>query len=265
MALSKFTRMVVGACALFALVVIYAQAAAAGEKPVGTYGEERALLRFKVPDATVQRFLPEGWQASPESTGPSKDANLSVVFVDVFAAQSPDGKPEDPYRVAAVVIPAKRQGTEATVPMVVTGFASIPGYAPGPYGVFALASATLDRHVHTDPGGKSNIEEAWEFKADGGDLVQLELQYVRGPLARSKIETMPHSASKPEFYRIYRIEQAADLVRSTASGTDRAQKYVFKATGGKLSQIFDGSEQLVSITSLPFYSRQVSLPESMTQ
>jgi hypothetical protein len=31
MALSKFTRRVVGASALFALVVIYAQAAAAGE------------------------------------------------------------------------------------------------------------------------------------------------------------------------------------------------------------------------------------------
>jgi len=99
--------------------------------------------------------------------------------------------------------------------MVVTGLASIPSYAPGPYGVFSLASATVDRHVHTDPGGRSNIEEAWEFKADGGDLVQLELQYDRGALTRSKVETRPHSAVKPEFYRIYRIEQAADIVRST--------------------------------------------------
>jgi hypothetical protein len=265
MALSKVTLTVVGASALFALIVIYAHNAAAGEKPVGTYGEERALLRFKVPDATVQKLLPEGWQASPDSTGPSKDANLNVVFVNVFTIQNPDGTPGDPYRVAGVVIPAKKKGTEATVPMVVTGFASIPSYAPGPYGVFALASATFDRHVHTDPAGASNIEEAWEFKADSGDLVQLQLQYVRGALTRSKAETMPHSASKPEFYRIYRVEQAADIVRSTATGTDRAQKYLFKATGGKLSQIFDGSEQLVSITSLPFYSRQVSLPEAMTQ
>ena len=265
MTLSKLTRDVAGAAALLALVAATVHTAAAGEKHVGTYGEERALLRFKVPDATVQKLLPEGWQASPDSAGPSKDANLNVVFVDVFTAQNPDGKPEDPYRVAAVVIPAKKKGTEATVPMVVTGLASIPSYAPGPYGVFAPASATVDRHVHTDPSGKSNIDEAWEFKADGGDLVQLELQYVRGSLARSKVETMPHSAVKPEFYRIYRIEQAADVVRSTASGTDRAQKYLFKATGGKLSQIFDGSEQLISITSLPFYSRQVSLPEPMTQ
>jgi hypothetical protein len=265
MTLSTVARGIAVAGAAFVLLATTFHAAAAGEKLVGTYGEERALLRFKVSDATVQKLLPEGWQASPDSTGPSKDANLSVVFVDVFTAQNPDGKPEDPYRVAAVVIPAKKKGTEATVPMVVTGLASIPSYAPGPYGVFAPASATVDRHVHTDPSGKSNIDEAWEFKADGGDLVQLELQYVRGSLARSKVETMPHSAVKPEFYRIYRIEQAADVVRSTASGPDRAQKYLFKATGGKLSQIFDGSEQLISITSLPFYSRQVSLPEPMTQ
>jgi hypothetical protein len=265
MTLSQVTREVAGAAALLALVAATVHAASAGEKLVGTYGEERALLRLKVPDATVQKLLPEGWQASPDSAGPSKDANLNVVFVDVFTVQNPDGTPGDPYRVAAVVIPAKKKGTDATVPMVATGFASIPSYVPGPYGNFALASATVDRHVHTDPAGTSNVEESWEFKADGGDFLQLQLQYARGVLTRSKVETMPHSASKPEFYRIYRIEQAADVVRSTAIGTDRAQKYLFKAAGGKLSQIFDGSEQLISITSLPFYSRQVFLPEQMTQ
>lgn len=265
MTLFTVTRGIAVAGAAFVVLATTLHAAAAGEKLVGTYGEERALLRFKVSDATVQKFLPEGWQASPDAAGLSKDANLNIVFVDVFTAQKPDGSPDDPYRVAGVVIPAKKKGTEATVPMVVTGFASIANYVPGPYGVFAVAGATVDRHVHTDPSGKSNVEETWEFKADGGDLVQLQLQYDRGALTRSKLETTPHSAANPEFYRIYRIEQAADIVRSTPSGTDRAQKFLFKASGGKLSQIFDGSEQLISITSLPFYSRQVFLPEPMTQ
>src|SRR5690242_9783718 len=176
MKLSTVERGIADAGAALVHLATSFHAAAAGEKLVGTYGEERALLRFKVSDATVQKLLPEGWQVSPDTAGPSKDANLNVVFVDVFTAQSPDGKPEDPYRVAAVVIPAKKKGTEATVPLVVTGFASIPSYVPGPYEAFALASATVDRHVHTDPGGTSNIEEAWEFKGDGGDLVQLQLQ-----------------------------------------------------------------------------------------
>jgi hypothetical protein len=250
---------------MLALVAATVHTASAGEKLVGTYGEERTLLRFKVPDATAQKFLPEGWQASPDAAGASKDANLNVVFVDLLTVQNPDGTPGETYRVAGVVIPAKKKGTDATVPMVVTGFASTPSYVPGAYGTFALASATVDRHARTDLGGTTNVEESWEFKADSGDLIQLQLQYVRGVLTRSKAETTPHSAIKPDFYRIYRIEQAADVVRSTAAGTDRAQKYLFKAVGGKLSQIFDGSEQLVSITSLPFYSRQVFLPEQLTQ
>ena len=50
-----------------------------------------------------------------------------------------------------------------------------------------------------------------------------------------------------------------------ATSTDRAQKYAFKATGAKLSPIVNGSEQLVSITSLPFYIRQVSLREEVTR
>ena len=97
------------------------------------------------------------------------------------------------------------------------------------------------------------------------DSIQLQLQYDRGVAARSKVETMPHSGVTPDFYRIYRIEQAADVVRSTATSTDRAQKYAFKATGAKLAPLFNGSEQLVSIMSLPFYNRQVSLPEEVTQ
>jgi hypothetical protein len=35
---------------------------------------------------------------------------------------------------------------------------------------------------------------------------------------------------KQEFYRIYRIEQAVDVVRSAAGGTDRVENYFFKAS-----------------------------------
>lgn len=264
MAISQIVRNVAGTAALLALTAAV-NAASAGEKFVNTVAAQRTHLSFKMPDAAVQKLLPEGWQPSPSNAGPSKDANLTVVFVDLLAVQNPDGSPGETFRVAGLAIPAKKKGTDATVPMVVGGFASTPSYVPGPYGGFALASATVDRHVHTDSAGKSNVEESWEFKGDGGDAIQLQLQYVGGVAARSKAEAMPHSAVKPDFYRIYRFEQAADVVRSTVTNTDRAQKYAFKATGGKLSQVFDGSEQLISITSLPFYSRQIFLPEEVTQ
>jgi hypothetical protein len=261
MTISQITRNLAYVAAVVALTT--AANAAAAEKPVGTYGELRTILTFKVPDAAVQKLLPEGWQASPATTGPSKDANLTVAFLDVLTVQKPDGSSGETYRVAALAVPAKKKVTDTTVPMVVGGL-STPPNAPGAYGNFALASATVDRHIHTDAAGKTSVEESWEFKGDGGDAIQLQLQFDRGVANRSKLEAMPHSAVKPEFYRIYRIEQAADVVRSTATGTDRSQQYAFKATGGKLSSLFNGSEQLVSITSMPFYTRQVSLPEEIS-
>jgi hypothetical protein len=264
MMISEITRNLAGAAAVLALAAS-ANGTSAAEKLVATDASVRTILSFRVPDAAAQKRLPEGWQVSPPSTGPSKDANLSVVLVDLLTVQNPDGSPGETYWFAALTVPAKKKGTDATVPMVVGGLSSTPSYAPGPYGTAAVASATVDRHVHSDAAGKTSVEESWEFKGDGGDAIQLQLEYVSGVPIRSKGEATPHSAVKPDFYRIYRFEQAADVVRSTATGIDRAQKYAFKAAGAKLSPPFDGSEQLVSITSVPFYSRQIFLPEAVTQ
>ena len=49
-------------------------------------------------------------------------------------------------------------------------------------------------------------------------------------------------------------------MRSTATGIDRVSKFSFKASGPKLAPLFDGSQQLISITSVPFYSRTIYLP-----
>jgi hypothetical protein len=54
----------------------------------------------------------------------------------------------------------------------------------------------------------------------------------------SKINPNVHSAAKPDFYRIYRIEQAVE------------------------GQLFDGTEQLISVISVPWYTRQLYLPGS---
>jgi len=165
-----------------ALLVVMAagNAASAAEKLVGTYGEQRTVLAFRVPDTAAQKLLPAEWQASPASTGPSKDANLSVVFVDALTVQNPDGTPGETVRIVALVVPAKRKGTEAVVPMVVGGFASTASYVPGAYANEDLASATIDRHAHTDPTGETKVEESWEFKGNGGDVIGLQMQYDRG-------------------------------------------------------------------------------------
>ena len=48
----------------------------------------------------------------------------------------------------------------------------------------------------------------------------------------------------------------------TATNVDRVTKFSLKATGPKIAPLFDGSQQLIAVTSVPWYSRQVSLPGS---
>jgi hypothetical protein len=50
-----------------------------------------------------------------------------------------------------------------------------------------------------------------------------------------------------------------DVARSTAVGIDRVSRFSFKATGPRLAPLFDGTEQLVSITSIPSYLRSIFL------
>ena len=70
--------------------------------------------------------------------------------------------------------------------------------------------------------------------APDGDSLQLQIQYLRGAPAPAKAESLLYSAVKPGFYRIYRYEQSADVVRG--AGVDRVQKVVFKASGPKLAR-----------------------------
>jgi hypothetical protein len=237
----------------------------AQEKLVITDAAVRTILAFKVPDAALRTFVPAGWQSVSVSAGPSMDANLTVNFVQPIVARGPDGQAQDIVRVAALNFQAKQTGTEAIVAMVFAGFASNPSYVPGPYRAFRLAEATVERNDRIDSAGTSSVQESWQFRADNGDQIELQLRYVRALATNSKTEALVHSAKMPDFYRIYRVEQAIDVVRSTATAADRVQKFKFKAVGQPFARLFDGTEQLISITSIPLYSRQVFLPSAGRQ
>jgi hypothetical protein len=96
--------------------------------------------------------------------------------------------------------------------------------------------------------------------SDEAHALKIELQYVRGTAARSQVETKVYSAAKPDFFRIYRTELAADVARSAATDVDRVLRFSLKASGRKIAPLFDGSEQLVAVTAIPWYSRQVYVP-----
>ena len=105
--------------------------------------------------------------------------------------------------------------------------------------------------------------KSWDFSANDNTDISVQLQFAQASTARTKLELQVYSTKTPDFYRIYRIEQALDVVRS--SEVDRVQKVTFKIRGSNIAQLFDGSEKLVSIASIPWYTRQVSLPSGGTQ
>jgi hypothetical protein len=245
----------------FALLLLVASPALGQERLVANDISVRTFLNFKVQDAAVEKTLPAGWETNPPASGPSKGFNLSVFLVDFQIVQDPDGKPLPARPVVALVIPARKIGSNAPANMVAGGFTAQAG-TPGPYGNFSLAKVTVDRRSHTETDGKSVIEEAWEMKADDGGALDVQLQFVRGVPLREKVEGQFYSAAKPEFYRIYRYEQASDIALSAAEALDRVTKFSFKASGPKLAPLFNGSERLISVISIPSFTRSIYLPGS---
>src|SRR5262249_26041894 len=106
----RMAARLIGVASLVAMTL--SGSAAAEETLVGTYGEVRTVLAFKASPAAGQKLLPEGWEPRPIATGPSQGANLNVVFVDWITVTNRDGKPGETARIAAIVAPARKRGTQ---------------------------------------------------------------------------------------------------------------------------------------------------------
>jgi hypothetical protein len=258
-----FIGLVGGAAAwpLVALLLLPGGVLAEGkENFVGSAIDVRTVLAFKASDAAVQKMLPAGWEINSPTAGPTKGFNVAVVLIDQQFALDADGKPAPLFRGAAIAIPAKKASSDSSGNMIFDGFAG-PGVSPGAYGVYANSAVVIDRKVRTDAEGKSTSEETWDLKSDNGSALEVQISYSRSAPAWAKVEAKNYSAAKPDFYRIYRQEQIVDVVRGV-DRADRVTKFSFKASGPKLTQLFDGSEQLIGIISIPSYSRQTFLPGS---
>jgi hypothetical protein len=226
--------------------------------------DHRTYLYFQVPEATAQRLLPSGWEAAPAQSGPTQGANLVVILLDQLMAQDAQGRPVagGTNQGVALLVPARNATTSAAGSMVFDGFSAKPEGSPGAYGVYAPAAIRMERTIYTGPGNVRRGEEQWEVAAEGdsGDSLQVRLRYAAAIPSRTSYEARAYSAQKPDFYRIYRVEQGNDFVRSDPAGVDRVEEFSFAASGPRLGALFNGTERLVAILSVPSYVRQVFLP-----
>lgn len=91
-------------------------------------------------------------------------------------------------------------------------------------------------------------------------MLQFRIEYQRAVPWRAKLEIKPRSAVEPTFFRIYRIDQGSDLIKSIPAGIDRVQSYQLHVTVSELRKLFDGTEKVVGIVVIPWYVRQLFLP-----
>jgi hypothetical protein len=91
--------------------------------------------------------------------------------------------------------------------------------------------------------------------------MELDVAYERGVARKLSSEVKFFSASAPNRYQIWKIDQGLDIMRNaTINVADRVKEFQFKASGGKIGQLLDGTERVVSVDALPWYNRIISSP-----
>jgi hypothetical protein len=224
--------------------------------------EVRMQLDFVVPDAALKKFLPAGWETNVATQGAAKDCNLRMIFIDRVDITKQDGSPAGSNQLVYLAIPVKEPSSKAAAQMLIFGLTADAKDAPGPHGVYMHANShRMARSTAGGAGKETLTEEVWEFSAPSGERLEVSLKYERAAARKSSNEVKFFSSVKPEFYQIFKIDQGLDIMRnSTITVRDRVKEFSYKAGGGKIAPLFDGTEKVVSIDALHWYNRGVYLP-----
>lgn len=239
-----------------------AAAAAQAEKHTQSTLESRMVVSLRVNAEDLQRRLPAPWQVQPAASGPTKDANLNVSFIERALDLDAEGKPtaHPSYRVIALGVPARNPQTNESGPMLVRLYHTSPDHVPGFYKVAELVEITRELKIAGRNLELGAASDQWSMKDERGNTVDLQVTYQRGVPSRVKLEARPRSGLDPSIWRLYRVEQANDVLKSMASGVDRTTALRFQAKLAEFASLFDGSEQVLAVTSVPWYTRQTFVP-----
>ena len=225
--------------------------------------EHRFQLDFRVNDAALAKMLPAGWEPVIATQGPAKDCNLRMIFIDRMAIMGGDGKPaaRPTARLVYLAIPVKETATGAAGQMIIYGMTEHAADAPGAFGVYQHASVAKMSRTATAAGGTMTGSESWEFAAPGGERIEVQVEYQRGPATKGANEVKFYFPGDPSKYHVFKTDQAIDIMRNpTTTPPDHIRKFSYKAGGGKIAALFDGTERVVSWDSFPWYIRTVSTP-----
>lgn len=225
--------------------------------------EVRMQLDLAVSPAALKALLPDGWEPFVATSGAAKDCNVRLIFVDRVDINRPDSAPAGTEQMVYFASPIKTAGSnEMAGQMVIDGITDNARNAPGPFKVYqAATSYRVERSTHANAGGPIENEETWDFTGGDGEHLALHLVYERGVARKLGAETKFFSAADPNSYQIWKIDQGLDIMRNaTVPVRDRVSTFAFKASGGRIAKLFDGSERVVSVDALHWYNRAVFSP-----
>ena len=255
--------------ALLCLLATCAFAGMAGHADAQTMSEYSAETRFQldlhVPDAALAALLPAGWSSSVATQGAAKDANLRAVFIDRLTINGPDGKPvgsTGSNRLVYLVAPVKNPAGESAQ-LVIGGLTEDPADAPGPFGVYQLATTHMMQRSSVSSGTGTLLEsQDWDFRAATGEHLEMHIRFEKGVGNKSNSADVKfYSAKNPSFYQISRQEQVLGILRNvTTTPPDRVKEFTFKASGGSYAKLFDGTEKVLSWDDIVWINRSVLLP-----
>ena len=227
-------------------------------------GEARFQLDLHVPDAALMTYIPAGWTLNVSTQGNAKDANLRAIFIDRMTINGPDGTPlgTGSNRLVYLAAPVTNPAGE-NVQLIIGGLTEDPSDAPGPFGVYLLATTHMMERSSTDSGSGPILDsQDWTLAASTGEHLEMHIQYERGVAnKRDPRDTKFYSSKDPDFYQISRQEQVLDVLRNvTTNPPDRVKAFSFSAGGGSFAALFDGTERLLSWDNIVWLNRSVLLP-----
>jgi hypothetical protein len=221
--------------------------------------EYRFQLDFHVNDAALAKMLPAGWVSNAATQGAAKDANVRLIFIDAGNVVGPDNKLLGKGNDVCVYIaaPVKQADGGASGQMILGGISQ--NFSDTAFGVMdKAASAKVSRSIAT-ANGVTLVTEDWDLAAANGEHASLHVKYTRLPANHAVGSTNFYNPADGKSVQIFKTEQATDITRNiTTNPTDRVAEFSYKAGGGKLATLFDGSEKALSWDSQPIYSRVVS-------
>lgn len=226
----------------------------------GSNNDSRITIALEAKAGPLQGMLPKGWTLVPFPSGALEGANTVVVLVDRFLARDAEGSPAGTpvFRGAALVSLGKQKDSEETRMFALGVYATDPEYDP--YGNAAFAdirrSATLESSGTEPP----YLTEAWTVALEDGGELSFDLSYRSGVPSWSTSDGYPYSNVNPDFYRIYKYDQLADLAMSAPLERSLNGDMTFDASIAELDGVFDGSERIVAVVVAPMYVRDVYLP-----